>query len=177
MPTYRQRTSQQLIECTSTPLRTLVRSLRVSAAAVEAAPDDLHDSRSMAGQRGDVTVTSKEAAGLPLSHPAMSTSAGLVVVVISYKTITLLTQMSSPTEVHKDITQVIVPYHLISPMPAGYSMTTQLGDQEPHPGQKRQTVLPKPPPSHHLTAVWNSLDSLCRPEPIWKGPLTLYYCY
>ena len=27
-------------------------------AAVEAAPDDLHDSLSMAGQRGDVTVTS-----------------------------------------------------------------------------------------------------------------------
>ena len=139
------RTSQQLIECTFTPLRTLVRSLRVSrsAAAVEAAPDDLHDSRSMAGQRGGVTVTSK-AAGLPLSHPAVSTSAGLVVVVISYKTITLLTQMSSPTEVHKDITQVIVPYHLISPMPAGYSVATQLGDQEPHPGKRGTQSYQKP---------------------------------
>ena len=49
-------------------------SLQVST-AVEASPDALHDSLSMAGQRGDVT---SRAAGLPLSHPAMSKSAGLV---------------------------------------------------------------------------------------------------
>ena len=109
----------------SSHLGPLVRSLRVSA-AVEAAPDELHDSLSMAGQRGDVTVTSK-VAGLSLSHPAMHICRSGVAV-ISCKTMTLLhthTQMSSPTEVHKDITQVIVPYHHISPMPAGYSMVTQ----------------------------------------------------
>jgi hypothetical protein len=35
------------------------------------------------------------------------------------------TQMSSSTEVHNNITQVIVPHHHISPMPAGYSVVTQ----------------------------------------------------
>ena len=52
-----------------TILGPLLSSLRVSA-AVEAAPDIRHESLSMAGQRGDVTVTSN-AAGFPLSHPAM----------------------------------------------------------------------------------------------------------
>ena len=77
--------------------------------ARDAAPAIQHDVLKMAGQNGDATVT-MNAAGLPLSHPAISTFSG--VVVISGETMALLhahTQMSSLKEVHNHNMQV--PFH------------------------------------------------------------------
>ena len=67
--------------------------------------------------------------------------------------------MSSPAEVHKDIhaSDCALSPHLPHACRLQHG---DPGDQGPHPGKRGTQSY------QHLTAVWNSLDSICRPKPM-----------